>query len=220
MNETTVSPGATSISNPSPKNFSTSSAVCTSAFSPSPTFNEFSTYVVPVISLSFTIAFPATLPVFVIFILYVITSPSCAVVPSAASVPLFTCAVFSVTITGVSTDGFSSSVGVPSSIVALFIIEPSTPSFTVTVNVTVTVPPAGTVTLIPLFNSSSEYFFPSWLLTVTPLSASNVVPIGLLSTTFTFPSTIPLFVSVIVYVNVSPTFTEPLSAVFTDEITG
>ena len=216
MNETTVSPGATSISNPSPKNFSTSSAVCTSAFSPSPTFNEFSTYVVPVISLSFTIAFPATLPVFVIFIVYVITSSFSTV---EATSP-FTSAVFSVTITGVSTDGFSSSVGVPSSIVALFIIEPSTPSFTVTVNVTVTVPPAGTVTLIPLFNSFSEYFFPSWLLTVTPISASNVVPIGLLSTTFTFPSTIPLFVSVIVYVNVSPTFTEPLSAVFTDEITG
>ena len=170
-----------------------------------------SLYVVPSGVLSFTTAVPVAEPVFSTVIVYFSVSPTFAV---SALTSLF------VLITGVSTDGFSSSVGVPSSTVALFIIEPSTPSFTVTVNVTVTVFPAGTVTLIPLFNSSSEYFFPSWLLTVTPFSALNVVPSGLLSATFTSPSTIPLFVSLIVYVNVSPTFTEPLSAVFSDEITG
>ena len=119
---------------------------------------------------SATIAVPSASPVLVTTIVYSIISPAftllfafCFSVPSG----FFIVAVFSVVITGVSTDGFSSSVGVPSLIIAVFFIEPVTPSFTVTVNDTVTSPLAGTVTSIPLFNSSSEYVFSS-LLTVTP----------------------------------------------------
>ena len=104
---------------------------------------------VPAGIVSAIIAVPATSPVFVTVIVYLIVSPFCAIpflfVPSG----LVTVAIFSVVITGISTEGFSSSTGVPSSIIAVFFIEPVTPPFTVTVNDTVTSFPAGTVTSIP-----------------------------------------------------------------------
>ena len=49
-------------------------------------------------------------------------------------------------------------------------------------------------------------------------SATNVVPVGTSSVTVTFPSVFPLFVNVIVYVNVSPTFAVDLSTDFTPVI--
>jgi len=45
-------------------------------------------------------------------------------------------------------------------------------------------------------------------------SATNVVPVGISSVTVTVPVAFPLFVNVIVYVNVSPTFASVLSTVF------
>ena len=77
--------------------------------------------------------------------------------------------------------------------------------FTVTSNVTVTFPFAGTFTVIPPFKFCSLYCLAS-LLTATYVPALNVVPSGALSFTTAVPATAPVFSTVIVYVSVSPTF--------------
>ena len=68
----------------------------------------------------------------------------------------------------------------------------------------------------PAFTSTSVHVIVPF--DSTPLfvieSATNVVPSGTPSVTVTFPSAFPLFVNVIVYVNVSPTFAVDLSTDF------
>ena len=104
--------------------FAKSSAVCsvTAPF----TFMLSLTNVVPSGIVSATVAFPATSPVFVTVIVYVIVSPASTSVPVTAVVP-FAVAVFVALITGF----LISSVGV-SFTVALLYIEPSAHSYTTT----------------------------------------------------------------------------------------
>ena len=116
------------------------------------------------------------------------------------------------------TTGFVGSSLFPSSsfTYAVLDIEPVAFSFTVTWNVTVVVPAvspdfAGTLTSIPLAKSSSlKDVAPSFTFM---LFATNVVFVGISSLTITVPSAEPLFVTVIVYVIVSPSTTAVLSAV-------
>ena len=162
-----------------------------------------STNVVPSGISSVTVALPATSPVFVTVIVYVIVSPS------STSVLFATLLAF---ITGFLT----SSVGV-SFTYALLDIVPVAPLFTVTWNVTIVFPAvssdfAGTLTFIPfakLSAVSSGLSAPS----TTILSSTNVVFVGIVSFTIAVPSAEPLFVTVIVYVIVSPSTTAVLSAV-------
>ena len=182
--------------------FAKSSAVCsvTVPF----TFMLPLTNVVPSGIVSATVAFPATSPVFVTVIVYVIVSPAFTSVLSATLLALIT--------------GFlTSSVGL-SFTYALLDIVPVAPLFTVTWNVTVVVPAfspnlAGTFTSIPLAKSSavnSLFATPA----TTMLPSTNVVFSGIVSFTFIVPGTIPVFVALIVYVITSPDCTAVLSAVF------
>ena len=85
---------------------------------------------------------------------------------------------------------------------ALFLIMyPLSKSFTVTLNSTVLVSPAGTVTSIPFVVKSSKVF-PKSASFILMLPSTNVVPSGMLSFTTNVigavPSASPLFVAVIV----------------------
>ena len=156
--------------------------------------------------MSFTTAVPATSPVFVTVIVYVITS-------SFSTVSLF--AVFVAFITGFFVVGVSLSFTF-----AVFMIEPSAPSFTVTLKLTVTFPPfASTSSTIPLFKSVSPNSGLASPLTLI-LPSTNVVPSGTSSFITASPAAVPLFVAVIVYSISSPTATAVLFDVFSALITG
>ena len=164
-----------------------------------------STNVVPVGIASFIVAVPATSPVFVTVIVYVNTSSFSAV--SALT-------VFVASITGFFVVGVSSSFTF-----AVFMIEPSVPSFTVTLKLIVSVPPlASTDTAIPAFKSFSASVVATPLTLILPVT--NVVPAGIVSFTTASPATLPLFVTVIVYSISSPTTTADLFEVFSLSIIG
>ena len=183
-----------------------------------------STNVVPSGISSVTVALPATSPVFVTVIVYVIVSPCSTTVVFVDVTPLAV-AVFVALITGF----LISSVGV-SFTVALFIIEPSAPSSTTTLNVTVASPAisaspstpfvaASTFTSIPFAKSSavnSGFATPS----TTILPSTNLVPSGIVSLIIAFPSAYPLLYAVIVYSISSLTTTAVLFDVFSDVIIG
>ena len=156
---------------------------------------ESATNVVPVGISSVTVTFPSAFPLFVNVIVYVNVSPTFAVDLSTDFAPV----IFA---TFVST----SSVGLLSSITAVFLTDVFVSLLIVTLNETSTVSPAFTSTsvhvIVPL--DSTPLFVIDF--------STNVVPAGISSVTVTVPVAFPLFVNVIVYVNVSPTFA---SEVFT-----
>ena len=99
-------------------------------------------------------------------------------------------------------------------------IEPSVPSFTVTLKLTVPFPPfAATSTGIPPFKSASVKSVLSAPFTLM-LPSTNVVPSGTVSFITAVPAAVPLFVAVIVYSICSPTATAVLFDVFSELITG
>ena len=173
-----------------------------------------SSYVVPSGISSLTVTFPGAVPSFVNVIVYVISCPFTTVLPFAGV------DVFSPVICSFFTSVCTSFVSSPSTF-ALFVIVPSytlsANSFTVTSNVTATVPAcsslvlSGTSTSIPFCKSVCVYSVSSSSTFMLP--STKLVPTGIESFTLTvFPKS-PVFVIVIVYVIVSSSFTYP-SAVF------
>ena len=178
---------------------------------------------VPVGIVSAIFAVPATSPVFVKVIVYVIMSPNFAVVNAFP----FTFAVFVAVIIGFTTGSVGSSLSSSFSFTyAVLDIVPVAFSFTFTVNTIVAVPfvplaLAGTVSSIPpsnvsLSTVSALFGFASF----TVISPCNVTFSESSSLTITVPAIDPLFVAVIVYVIVSFSTTAVLFAVFTTLITG
>ena len=88
--------------------------------------------------------------------------------------------------------------------------------FTVSVVSSLTTTSNVNSTDFPAFTSTSDHIivFVALLLYPVVFSSFILVPVGISSVTVTFPSAFPLFVNVIVYVNVSPTFAVDLSTDF------
>ena len=158
---------------------------------------ESATNVVPVGISSVTVTFPSPFPLFVNFIVYVNVSPTFAVGLSTDFAPV----IFATFVSGFS--GISLL-----SIFATFFTVSVVLSLTTTSNVNVAVSPFA-------FTSTFDHVivFISLLYPVV-FSSFILVPVGISSVTVTVPSAFPLFVNVIVYVNVSPTFVSVLSTVF------
>ena len=153
------------------------------------------TNVVPFGAASVTFAVPSAFPLLLKLIVYTSVSPTFAVFLSTAFSPL----IFATFVSGLS--GISS----PSSI-AVFNTDIFVSLSITTSNVNVAFPP---------FAFTSTSFHTIWLFSLSYPSVFSSfidVPSGILSVTVTFPSPSPLFVNVIVYVKVSPTFA---SALFT-----
>ena len=161
------------------------------------------TNVVPSGISSFTTTSPGAVPWLFKFILYVISSSAVTSIPLAGS-DSFVAVMF-----GLCTSSVTSFVSLPST-TAIFSIVLSYVSagklFTVTWNVNVISPLAGTVTSIPACKSSCVNSVLDSSPTVI-LSGTNVVPSGIWSDTFIVPSASPLLIAVIVYVIVSPSTT-------------
>ena len=158
----------------------------------------FSSFIlVPVGISSVTVTFPSPFPLFVNFIVYVNVSPTFAVGLSTDFAPV----IFATFVSGFS--GISLL-----SIFATFFTVSVVSSLTTTSNVNVAVPPFA-------FTSTFDHVivFVSLLYPVV-FSSFILVPVGISSVTVTVPSAFPLFVNVIIYVNVSPTFASVLSTVF------
>ena len=158
----------------------------------------FSSFIlVPVGISSVTVTFPSPFPLFVNVIVYVNVSPTFAVGLSTDFAPV----IFATFVSGFS--GISLL-----SIFATFFTVSVVSSLTTTSNVNVAVPPFA-------FTSTFDHVivFVSLLYPVV-FSSFILVPVGISSVTVTFPSPFPLFVNVIVYVNVSPTFAVGLSTDF------
>ena len=157
---------------------------------------ESATNVVPVGISSVTVTVPSAFPLFVNAIVYVNVSPTFASVLSTVFVPV----MFATFVSGFS--GISLL-----SIFATFFTVSVVSSLTTTSNVNSTDFPALTSTF------DHVIVFVSLLYPVV-FSSFILVPVGISSVTVTFPSPFPLFVNVIVYVNVSPTFAVDLSTDF------
>ena len=158
----------------------------------------FSSFIlVPVGISSVTVTFPSPFPLFVNVIVYVNVSPTFAVGLSTDFAPV----IFATFVSGFS--GISLL-----SIFATFFTVSVVSSLTTTSNVNVAVPPFA-------FTSTFDHVivFVSLLYPVV-FSSFILVPVGISSVTVTVPSAFPLFVNVIIYVNVSPTFASVLSTVF------
>ena len=158
----------------------------------------FSSFIlVPVGISSVTVTFPSPFPLFVNVIVYVNVSPTFAVGLSTDFAPV----IFATFVSGFS--GISLL-----SIFATFFTVSVVSSLTTTSNVNVAVPPFA-------FTSTFDHVivFVSLLYPVM-FSSFILVPVGISSVTVTVPSAFPLFVNVIIYVNVSPTFASVLSTVF------
>ena len=157
---------------------------------------ESATNVVPVGISSVTVTVPVAFPLFVNVIVYVNVSPTFASVLSTVFVPV----MFATFVSGFS--GISLL-----SIFATFFTVSVVSSLTTTSNVN--------STDFPAFTSTSDHVivFVALLYPVV-FSSFILVPVGISSVTVTVPSAFPLFVNVIVYVNVSPTFASVLSTVF------
>ena len=129
--------------------------------------------------------------------------------PAVTSAPLSGFDSFVAVMFGLCTSSVTSFVSVPFTIAVFSIMSsyiPSGKSFTVTWNVNVVSPLAGTITSIPACKLSCV----SSVLVSSPtliLSGTNVVPSGIWSDTFIVPSASPLLIAVIVYVIVSPSTT-------------
>ena len=158
---------------------------------------ESATNVVPVGISSVTVTVPSAFPLFVNAIVYVNVSPTFASVLSTVFVPV----MFATFVSGFS--GISLL-----SIFATFFTVSVVLSLTTTSNVNVAVPPFA-------FTSTFDHVivFVSLLYPVV-FSSFILVPVGISSVTVTVPSAFPLFVNIIVYVNVSPTFAVDLSTDF------
>ena len=158
---------------------------------------ESATNVIPVGTSSVTVTVPSAFPLFVNAIVYVNVSPTFASVLSTVFIPV----MFATFVSGFS--GISLL-----SIFATFFTVSVVLSLTTTSNVNVAVSPFA-------FTSTFDHVivFVSLLYPVV-FSSFILVPVGISSVTVTVPSAFPLFVNVIVYVNVSPTFASVLSTVF------
>ena len=143
-----------------------------------------------------TVTVPVAFPLFVNVIVYVNVSPTFASVLSTFFVPV----IFATFVSGFS--GISLL-----SIFATFFTVSVVSSLTSTSNVNSTDFPALTSTF------DHVIVFVSLLYPVV-FSSFILVPVGISSVTVTVPSAFPLFVNVIVYVNVSPTFAVDLSTDF------
>ena len=161
---------------------------------------ESATNVVPVGISSVTVTVPSAFPLFVNAIVYVNVSPTFASVLSTVFVPV----MFATFVSGFS--GISLL-----SIFATFFTVSVVSSFITTSSVNLTVSPAGTFT----FNHVIVFVVASY---PSIVASFILVPSGIGSVTVTVPSPFPLFVNVIVYVNVSPTFAFDLSTDFTPVI--
>ena len=157
---------------------------------------ESATNVVPVGISSVTVTVPSAFPLFVNAIVYVNVSPTFASVLSTVFVPV----MFATFVSGFS--GISLL-----SIFATFFTVSVVSSLTTTSNVNSTDFPALTSTF------DHVIVFVSLLYPVV-FSSFILVPVGISSVTVTVPSAFPLFVNIIVYVNVSPTFAVDLSTDF------
>ena len=157
----------------------------------------FSSFIlVPVGISSVTVTVPSAFPLFVNVIVYVNVSPTFASVLSTVFVPV----MFATFVSGFS--GISLL-----SIFATFFTVSVVSSLTTTSNVN--------STDFPAFTSTFDHVivFVSLLYPVV-FSSFILVPVGISSVTVTVPVAFPLFVNVIVYVNVSPTFAVDLSTDF------
>ena len=155
---------------------------------------ESATNVVPVGISSVTVTIPSAFPLFVNVIVYVNVSPTFASVLSTVFVPV----MFATFVSGFS--GISLL-----SIFATFFTVSVVSSLTTTSNVN--------STDFPAFTSTFDHIIVFVALLYPVVSSSFIlVPVGISSVTVTVPSAFPLFVNIIVYVNVSPTFA---SEVFT-----
>ena len=145
---------------------------------------------------SVTVTVPVAFPLFVNVIVYVNVSPTFASVLSTVFVPV----MFATFVSGFS--GISLL-----SIFATFFTVSVVSSLTTTSNVN--------STDFPAFTSTSDHIivFVALLYPVV-FSSFILVPVGISSVTVTVPSAFPLFVNVIVYVNVSPTSASALSTSF------
>ena len=158
----------------------------------------FSSFIlVPVGISSVTVTVPSAFPLFVRVIVYINVSPTFAFDLSTDFTPV----IFATLVSGFS--GISLL-----SIFATFFTVSVVSSLTTTSNVNVAVPPFA-------FTSTFDHVivFVALLYPVV-FSSFILVPVGISSVTVTVPSAFPLFVNVIVYVNVSPTFASALSTSF------
>ena len=132
--------------------------------------------------------------------MYVIFSPI-----ATYGFPYSVAIVFSALIIGSTYVCVTSFVGVSFTFATFVIGSKSSISFTVTSNVTLDIDFAATVTLKPASNCSFEYVpAPSTFI----LPSTSVVPVGIVSCTFTVPGAVPLLLSnVIVYVIFCPCIT-------------
>ena len=146
---------------------------------------------------SVTVTVPSPFPLFVRVIVYINVSPTFAFDLSTDFTPV----IFATLVSGFS--GISLL-----SIFATFFTVSVVSSLTTTSNVNVAVPPFA-------FTSTFDHVivFVAFLYPVV-FSSFILVPVGISSVTVTVPSAFPLFVNVIVYVNVSPTFASALSTSF------
>ena len=151
---------------------------------------------VPVGIASVTVTVPFAFPLFVNVIVYFNVSPTFASVLSTVFVPVMFATFVSV-----------GGVSCPPTI-ATFVTLSVLSWFIVTSKLTVVSPFAATSTLFQVI------VFPSNTPPFDIVSSTTVVPSGILSVTVIVPFAFPLFVNVIVYFNVSPTFASVLSTVF------
>ena len=166
------------------------------------------TNVVPSGILSDIVTVPVPFPLFVAVNLYVIVSNSCNRFSSVTGVPSacvptlsFSVVMFATFVSGLS--GIS-----VSSIFATFFTVVVVLFSITTSSVNVAVPPFA-------FTSTSVHVIVFVALSYPVVfSFFILVPAGITSVTVTFPSAFPLFVNVIVYVSVSPTFAVVLSTLF------
>ena len=183
--------------------FAKSSAV-NSGFATSSTTILPATKLVPSGIVSFIIAFPSAYPLLYTVIVYSISSPT-------TTADLFD--VFSDVIIGSWYSVSVSGVSLSFTVATFLIVSPLFKLPTVTSKLTVVVPFASTSTFIPSANCSAVYSVASLFTFILP--STKVVPSGIVSATIAFPSTSPVFVTVIVYVIVSPCFTSvPVTDVF------
>ena len=158
---------------------------------------------VPVGILSFTITVSGAVPWLLSnVIVYVIVSPASTVLPELGLDDLLICTF------GLFTVSVTSFVDVPSTVAVLLIVleyVPDVKVFTVTAKLNVAEPLAGTFTVIPLDKFDCVLYVVELFTLILP--DTKLVPLGIVSFITTFLLKLPSFLTVIVYVILSPSTT-------------